>query len=98
MVNNNQEMQHTKQFKDKAEKLCKHIEIVPSFQTDGKKVILQYIEIVTLKLVGSREKAEERIERDDITMLKLIKWRDKGKAQGKISTSVRSVGYCNRSV
>ena len=33
--------------------------------------------------MGSREKAEEHIEINDITVRESIKWRDEGKTQGK---------------
>ena len=46
-------------------------------------MILQDIEIETLKLRGSREKAEERKKKDEIRTRKLEKWRSEGKDKGK---------------
>ena len=56
---NNKEMPFTNLFNERPEELCKCKEFGHSFQTDGTQAILQYIELKTLKLMGSREKAEE---------------------------------------
>ena len=68
---------------EKAEKLCKGKETGRSFQTDGTQAVLQYIELKTITLRGSSEKAEKRKETDEARMIKLIEWRNEGKEQGK---------------
>ena len=51
---------------------CKNKEIERRLQTDGTQAIILYIDIVTLKLRESRVKTEERKEKDEIRMRKLI--------------------------
>ena len=68
MFNNSKETPFTNLFNERADKICKNVEIGRSFQTDGTQAILQYIELKTLKLRGSIEKAGKRIEKNQIRM------------------------------
>ena len=68
MFNNNKKVPFTDLFNEKVEKLCKRKEVGRSFQTNGMQAILQYIELKTISLRGTQEKAEEQREKNELRM------------------------------
>ena len=57
------------------ERLGRNKEFGRSFKTDGTQVILQFIKIIKVNRIGTKEEARKRINTDAETMAKLNNWR-----------------------
>ena len=57
------------------ERLGRNKEFGRSFKTDGTQVILQFIKIIKVNRIGTKEEARKRINADAETMAKLNQWR-----------------------
>ena len=63
MLNNGKKIPYLHLLNEKANKICKSKEIGRNLQTDGTQAIIQYIEVVTLKLRGDKKKQMNGMKR-----------------------------------
>ena len=82
MLNNGKKMPYLHLLNEKANKICKSKVIGRSLQMDGTQAIMQYIQVVTLKLRGDK-KADEWNKKEALRWSKFREWQINGKAEGK---------------
>ena len=58
------------------DRLCRNKEVGRSFKTDGTQVGLQFIKLIKVKRIGTKEVARKRRNADAETMAKLNNWRN----------------------